>query len=239
MPPDASRTEATLELHDVSKFFGDLAALKGIRLRIAPGDSILLYGPNGSGKTTLLRTLAAVARPSEGRVLFGGQDLHQNPAAKAQIGLLTHATFLYGDLTVRENLKFVGTLFGLRELEKKIDAVLDLFTLRNRARDSVRELSRGLQQRVALARVFLHNPVFLLLDEPFTGLDAGAAENLTALLRRVMGEGTALVFSSHDFDQGAAIVRRLVALEGGSVRYDGPLSLAPLHSLRIGKSSRQ
>jgi heme exporter protein A len=173
MSPDTPRpVRAALELRNVSKYFGDVAALAGVQLRVEAGDAILLYGPNGAGKTTLLRLLATLARPSVGEVLFGGKHVHRDPAAKAAIGFVSHTTFLYGDLTVRENLRFFGTLFALPGLEKKIDAALEFFDLGDRARTPVRELSRGLQQRVALARAFLHDPQFLLLDEPFTGLDA-------------------------------------------------------------------
>jgi heme exporter protein A len=234
MPPDAPRAESVLELRNVSKYFGDRGALREVSLRIERGDSALVYGPNGAGKTTLLRTLATLARPSEGQVFFDGNNVHDHPSlAKARIGFVSHATFLYGELTARENLRFTGRLFGLGELEKKIDAALNLFALEERADEPVRGLSRGLQQRVTLARALLHDPDFLLLDEPFTGLDAAAAENLQALLARLRDQGKALVFSTHNFAQGAALARRLVALEGGRLRYDGPLSLAPLDSLRI------
>ena len=233
MPAEALPSKAALELRDVSKFFGDLTALKQVRLRFEPGEAVLLYGPNGAGKTTLLRTLASLSRPSEGHVLFDGEDLSRNSAAKSKIGFVSHATFLYGELTARENLRFAGTLFGLRELERKIDAALDLLTVRDRADEPVRALSRGLQQRVSLARALLHEPEFLLLDEPFTGLDAKATESLQAVLGRLPEQGKALMFSTHDFAQGAALAERLVALERGRVRYDGPLSQAPLSLLGI------
>lgn len=226
--------KVSLELRDVSKYFGDLAALNGVGLRVESGDSLLIYGPNGAGKTTLLRVLATLARPTDGQVLFGGRDVHRDmAAAKSAIGFASHTTFLYGELSVRENLQFAGTLFRVPHLQRRIDAVLELFHLRDRAGVLVRELSRGYQQRVSLARAFLHDPSFLLLDEPFTGLDAGATEALQDLLRSLPGQGKGLVFSTHDFEQGAALARRLVALEAGRVRYDGPLSLAPLHALRI------
>ncbi len=237
MPPDTPRADRVLELRNVSKYFGDLGALRDVSLRVERGDAVLLYGPNGAGKTTLLRMLASIARPSEGLVLFDGKDLHQNPAvAKSRIGFVSHATFLYGELTARENLRFTGRLFGLSELEKRISFVLELFTLAKRADEPVRGLSRGLQQRATLARAMLHDPDFLLLDEPFTGLDAAATENLQALLRGLPEQGKALVFSTHNFEQGAALAQRLVALEGGRLRYDGPLALAPLGSLRIHKA---
>ena len=234
MPLDTARVRPTLELRGVSKQFSDLRALSDVCLRIEPGDSVLLYGPNGAGKTTLLRVLSTLARPTEGQVLFAGADVQRNlAAAKAAIGFISHTTFLYGELSARENLEFTGRLFGLPNLQQRMDAVLDLFRLRERAKTPVRELSRGYQQRASLARAFLHDPQFLLLDEPFTGLDAASAESLQELLQRLPEQGKALVFSTHNFDQGTAIAQRLVALEGGRVRFDGPLSLAPLPALRI------
>lgn len=234
MPLDATGSNQGFELINVSKFFGDLVALKGVSLQVARRESVLLYGPNGAGKTTLLRTLAALSRPSEGEVRFAGQKLERDPrAAKAALGFVSHATFLYGELTARENLKFVGKLFGLQGLEEKIDRALELFAIQDRGHEPVRQLSRGLQQRVSLARAFLHDPDFVLLDEPFTGLDAAAMDNLQDLLLRLPEQGKAVVFSAHDFQRGASIARRLVALEKGSVRYDGELSAAPLEVLGI------
>lgn len=228
MPPATTPAERRLEAQGLSKFFGDLTALRGVQLRIEPGDAVLLYGPNGAGKTTLLRILAALARPNEGHVSFAGRRLSEDcQAAKAAIGFVSHATLLYAELTGRENLRFYGSLFGLRNLEPQIDRALDLFDVRHRADELVRTLSRGLQQRVSLARALLHDPEFLLLDEPFTGLDAEASRNLQSLLARLPEEGKGLVFSTHDFDQGASVARRLIALEQGRIRYDGPLDLAP------------
>ena len=234
MPSATPPGRPALELRDVTKYFGDLAAVSGVRLKVEPGDSVLLYGPNGAGKTTLLRMLAMLVRPTEGHVFYNDRDVHtQLAAAKSAVGFVSHTTFLYGELTARENLKFMGTLFGLPNLQERIETVLELFHLRDRANEHVRDLSRGYQQRVSLARAFLHDPTFLLLDEPFTGLDAASTGILQELLRRLPEQGKALVFSTHDFSQGAAIARRLVALEGGRVHYDGPLQLAPLEALRI------
>ena len=225
MPPDTPPLASSgLELRKVSKYYGDLPALVGAEIRVGPGESILLYGPNGAGKTTLLRLLATVARPSEGEVLFDGRSVRQSgAAAKAAIGFVSHSTFLYGDLTARENLEFFGTLFALPEAEKKIAAALEFLGLENRQNTQVRKLSRGLQQRVSLARALLHEPKFLLLDEPFTGLDAATVTTLETLMRELPGEGRAVVFSTHDFARGAALARRLVKLEAGRIRYDGPV----------------
>jgi ABC-type multidrug transport system ATPase subunit len=242
MPPDASRAESVLELQHVSKFFGDQAALKDVNVSFRPGEAALLYGPNGAGKTTLLRTLATLVRPSEGTLLFEGADAHREPArARSCLGFVSHQTFLYGELTARENLKLAATLFGLADAERRIAEVLDLLAIRHRAGEPVRHLSRGLQQRVALARAFLHDPRFLLLDEPFTGLDAASAESLSAVLKGLPESGKALVFSTHAFEQGAAIARRLIALENGRVTFDGALADAPLAALKIqlAEGSRQ
>jgi len=240
MSSDTPHAKPALELRDVSKQFGAFQALNGVCLRVEPGDSILLYGPNGAGKTTLLRVLSTLARPSEGKVLYDGADVHANPAAaKAAIGFVSHTTFLYGELTARENLEFAGKLFGLGNLPQRIVSVLDIFHLRQRAETPVRELSRGYQQRVSLARAFLHDPQFLLLDEPFTGLDAASTESLQVLMQGLRGQGKALIFSTHDYAQGKAIARRLVAMEGGKVRYDGPIDSAPLAALRKGVRSQE
>jgi heme exporter protein A len=234
MPADAPPDKIALELRDVSKYFGDLPALRGVRLRVERGDCVLLYGPNGAGKTTLLRTLASLCRPNQGQVLLGGRDVRQDPfAAKARIGFVSHATLLYGELSAQENLRFAGTLFSLDDLERKIRAALDLFAVRDRAAEPVRTLSRGLQQRVTLARAMLHDPDFLLLDEPFTGLDAEAVKTLQAVLARLPSKGKALIFSTHDFAQGAAVAKRLVVIQRGQVRYDGPLSGAPLEAFGV------
>ena len=210
-----------------------LRALDEVSFRIATGGITALVGPNGAGKTTLLRVLSTLARPSEGRVLFDGADVHANPAAaKAAIGFVSHTTFLYGELTARENLEFIGKLFGLADFPQRLTAVLEMFRLRERAETPVRELSRGYQQRVSLARAFLHDPQFLLLDEPFTGLDAASTESLQDLMRGLHEQGKGLIFSTHDFEQGKAIARRLVALEGGKLRYDGPVDSAPKMGVR-------
>jgi heme ABC exporter ATP-binding subunit CcmA len=228
MLPAPNPAEAALEARNVSKFFGDLPALRAVSLRVAPQDSVLLYGPNGAGKTTLLRTMAALSRPSEGDVLFAGRSLHDDTAAaKAAIGFVSHASYLYSELTGRENLRFFGRLYRLRDLERKIDRALDMFAVRHRAGEPVRNLSRGLQQRMTLARAILHDPTFLLLDEPFTGLDAASVRNLEQILTRLPGEGKAVVFSTHHYEQGAAIARRLVTLEGGRIKYDGPVDHDP------------
>jgi heme exporter protein A len=237
MPPVKAPAE-TLEARGVSKFFGDLPALRNVSLSVEPGDAVLLYGANGAGKTTLLRTLAGLARPNEGEVLFGGTNVVKDSrGGRARIGFVSHATFLYGELTGRENARLFGTLFGVSDLERRIDRALDLFSVRERADEPTRHLSRGLQQRMSLARAILHDPAFLLLDEPFTGLDAASARNLEGFLTRLPEEGKAVVFSTHSYDQGASIAHRVVMLEKGRVKYDGPVGTVPAEALAVARSS--
>jgi heme exporter protein A len=219
--------ERILELRRVSKYFGDFAALRNVTLRLSAGECVLIYGPNGAGKTTLLRMLASLAQPSEGEIWLDGTRVRRQSAEyKRRIGFVSHATLLYDDLTVQENLRVAGKLFGLAGLDARIDSLLDLFAVRERRADLVRTLSRGLQQRVTLARALLHEPDFMLLDEPFTGLDAASASGLEQILRRLSEERRTVIFSTHDFAQGASIAGRLVALEKGRLRYDGPVSAA-------------
>jgi len=240
MPAGVPPVSLALELRDVSKYFGDLPALKQVNLRVEPGESVLLYGPNGAGKTTLLRTLACLSRPSQGRVIFRGEDLLDNPAGvKGRIGFVSHDTFLYGELTAYENLAFAGTLFRLPDLSRKIDTALDLLAVRGRAREPVRMLSRGLQQRATLARAMLHDPDFLLLDEPFTGLDTATVNSFQSTLARLTDQAKAVILSTHDFAQGTAITKRLVLLRRGRVSYDGPLSGAPVDSLGLEREERR
>jgi heme ABC exporter ATP-binding subunit CcmA len=224
MAPATTRTEV-LDARGICKYYGDVTALRDVTLRVASGDAVLLYGSNGAGKTTLLRILATLAKPNEGHILLNGIELGRNPAAyKRRIGFVSHATFLYDDLTVLENLQLAGQLFGIDRMEDRIRAALEIFALKDRAGHLVRTLSRGLQQRVSLCRAVLHDPDFVLLDEPFTGLDAASTAELAGLMRRLPDEGKALIFSNHNFEQGVSIASRVVALEKGIVRYDGPVA---------------
>ena len=229
MPADACRADGILEARAVSKYFGDFAALREVTLRVAPGEAVLVYGPNGAGKTTLLRILAGLSRPTQGEILFGGKCfVRDSRQAKSAIGFVSHATFLYSELTARENLRLAGKLFNIANIEFRIEAMLEMFSLQNHSGKPVRELSRGLQQRVTLARAFLHSPQWLILDEPFTGLDAAASGHLEELLQGLRHDGKGVIFSTHQFSQGASIAPRMVALERGRLRYDGPPGAAPI-----------
>ncbi len=211
-----------LEATALVRRFGGVRALGGVSLAVAPGELVLLLGPNGAGKTTLLRTVAGLARPSSGRVTVAGRDVHREPEARGALGFLSHNALLYDDLTPRENLRFAATLHGLDDAERRIDAALAAAALVERADRPVRGFSRGMLQRLALARALLPDPPLLLLDEPFTGLDLPSADALRHRLASERAAGRALVCGTHGPEELWALATRVVVLVSGTVRLDLP-----------------
>ncbi len=213
--------------------FASVTALAGVSLTVHAGDVVLVLGPNGAGKTTLLRCLAGLARPLRGRVMVAGRDVHADPAARAALGFLSHNALVYEDLTPRENLRFAAALHGLDDPEPRLITALAAAHLEERADLPVRGFSRGMLQRLALARATLHHPDLLLLDEPFTGLDAAAAEALRARLLAEREGGTAIVCVTHDPAELWEVATRVVILVGGRVVVEGarPATLAAFRDL--------
>ncbi|HTO72991.1 MAG TPA: ABC transporter ATP-binding protein [Gemmatimonadales bacterium] len=172
--------------------------LNGLSLALAPQDCLLVLGPNGAGKSTLLRLLAGLIRPHAGWVSVAGRQVAaDDPASRAPLGLVAHQTMLYDDLTLRENLNFAAQLYGLADAGAAVSQALDEAGLSRREHDRPRDLSRGMQQRAAIARALLHRPRVLLLDEAFTGLDAASADRLRTRLSEERTRGAALVVVSH------------------------------------------
>ena len=236
-------------LEDVEKRFGRLAALDGIDLNLQ-GGALALLGPNGAGKSTLLRLVATLSRPTRGRILIRGRDARKEPErVRADVGLISHQTFLYEDLTARENLRFYGRLYGLRDLKERVRTALEDVGLSDREDDRVRGFSRGMKQRLAIARATLHLPAILLLDEPFTGLDAAASAMLSNRLQNLRREGCTIILVTHDLQRGLSLTDRFAILNRGrfvAKGTTGGLSLAVLerryenainqHSSAIGTS---
>jgi heme exporter protein A len=175
-----------IELRKLTKSFGSKYALRGVSLRVMPGESLVIFGPNGAGKSTLIRILSSLSRPTSGTVHIGGFDLATHAdGIRRHLGVVSHAPLLYDSLTAEENLRFFAGLYGMSGPEPRITALLGQVGLTTRRGDLVRTFSRGMVQRLAIARALLHDPQVLLLDEPDTGLDPQAAEMLHDLLVQV------------------------------------------------------
>jgi heme exporter protein A len=222
-----------IEVQALRKAFGRHRVLKGLDLNIQAGESVVLFGPNGAGKTTFLRILATLSKPTSGTVRISGVDINDNPEGIRQyLGLVTHAPLLYGDLSAQENLRFYGRLYGIANAEKRIHELLERVGLLHRRKDLVRTFSRGMVQRMAIARALLHNPPILLLDEPDTGLDPQAAEMMTDFLREIGGSQRTVLMTTHHLERGLALADRVLILQGGRIRFDEQADALSYETLR-------
>ena len=207
-----------LEAEDVRKSFGHFTALGGLSLSVRRGEFLALFGRNGAGKTTFLKVAATLVRPTHGKVCVEGIDIRDEPEqARRHIGFLSHNTYLYRDLNPLENLRFFGKLYGLTDSEQRIGKLLERVGLKRRALDPVRSFSRGLHQRLGLARVMLHDPSLILLDEPYTGLDANAVQTLNQMLDEAAASGKTIILTTHDLDQGLRSASRAVIIDRGKI----------------------
>jgi len=217
------------------KAFGVTPVLGNITFELGRGECLVLLGPNGSGKTTLLRILATLIRPSGGSVRVAGIDLLREPAkARAAVGLLAHGSYLYDDLTARENLRFWSTLSGRRGDPLRLGAALSSVELDHAAETRVRDFSIGMKRRLALARLSLGDPQLLLLDEPFDGLDQQGKKWLDEFVLSFKGRGGGVLLATHSFGRGLGIADRVAILAGGRIVLDRPsasLDLGEIHRL--------
>jgi len=212
---------AALSCSRVTKRFGRLTALDAVTVSVHAGECLTLFGRNGAGKSTLLGVASGLIRSYEGDVLRFGTDVRRgSDESRAAIGFVSHETFLYGDLSAMDNLLFFGRLYGLEDPAGRAAAMLERFGLTRKAAAPVRALSRGMQQRLSLARATLHEPQLLLFDEPFTGLDEPACELLTRLLREFVTAGGAAVVTTHDIDRGLSVADRIAVLETGNIVHE-------------------
>ncbi|MEK6222095.1 MAG: heme ABC exporter ATP-binding protein CcmA [Chloroflexota bacterium] len=207
-----------IQVQKLVKRFGLRPILKGLDFQVSSGEFVALLGPNGAGKTTLLRILSSLSRPTMGVVKVAGYYLPQQAAGvRKKLGVLSHQTLLYGDLTAEENLFFFGNLYHVDQLASRVDQVLAQVGLAKRRRDLLRTFSRGMQQRLAIARALIHDPEILLLDEPYTGLDQDAGTMLDELLRTVASAGRTVVMTSHDLTRIVDLATRFDILSRGKI----------------------
>jgi len=212
-----------IEIEKLVKSFGRKAVLKTIDLSVPAGQSVALFGPNGAGKTTLIRIIAGLSKASSGRVVLGGVDVGRaSDALRRYVGVVSHNPLVYDSLTGEENLKFFGRMYDVPELPQRIDEVLERVGLRARRKDVVRTYSRGMIQRLAIARAILHDPPILLLDEPDTGLDQQAADMLRSLLTELGSSDRTVLLTTHSLERGIEWANRALILNVGRIRYDSP-----------------
>ena len=216
-----------LEVRNLTKRYGRAPALEGVDLRVEAGTIHGLVGTNGAGKTTLLRILATVLRADGGEVVLAGMDVLSHPMeARALFGFMPDFFGVYEDLSVVEYLDFFGEAYGLGrdERARRIPELLALTHLEGKASSDVLALSRGMQQRLCLARALIHGPRLLLLDEPASGLDPRGRAELRDIMRRLAAEGVAVLVSSHILSELADTCSEVTIIERGRVVTSGPVN---------------
>ena len=211
---------ARVEVRGAGKVYGRERALHAVDLSLLAGESVALLGPNGAGKSTLVGLLSTLLRPSSGAVLFDGARVDR--AHRGAISLVAHESLCYGDLSARENLAFFAALHKVPDAAARVAALLDRIGIAFAADRPARTFSRGMLQRLAVARAILSRPRLLLLDEPFTGLDQKGQAMLASLLREERARGAILVVVTHDLEPLPGLTERVVILKKGRLAHDGP-----------------
>jgi heme exporter protein A len=206
-----------VEVAGVSRNYGRRRAVDGVDLSLRPGDCLALFGPNGAGKTTLLRVIAGLLRPTKGVVHVEGKSVRDDAAVRRHIGFISHQSMLYASLTARENVEFAARLYGVPDPRAAARRALETMRILDRRDTPVRSLSRGLQQRVSIARAIVHQPSVVLLDEPYTGLDAAGGAALTDMLRMLRGARAALILVTHNLDEGLEIASHAAVMLAGRI----------------------
>lgn len=210
-----------INVKSVSKAFNTRHVLRDINIDMGTGQGVLICGINGAGKTTLLRIIAGLLQPDIGSIELCGYNIRKDPEkAKSQFGMISHKSMVYPELTVIENLSFFATLYGVKDSETYITKLLQDVGLSSYKYDTASILSRGLLQRLAIARALVHQPVLLLADEPFTGLDDKSCDHLITVLTEFTSNGGTIVMTTHDIDLGLQCCNRVTVLDKSNLIFD-------------------
>ncbi len=222
-----------IEVRGLTKSFGGYLALRGVDLEVRRGESVAIFGPNGAGKTTLVKVLATIMNPSSGKILVEGLDLKDNAEkVRRRVGVVTHQTFLYNNLTGEENLEFYSRMYDVAGRRERIHEVADMVGMTPRLHDRVGTLSRGMQQRLSIARSLLHRPSIMLLDEPETGLDQQASAMFWEAIRAEGEEKRSIVLVTHSLERGLELCDRWLVLAQGKVTGEGTGQVSGLADLK-------
>ncbi len=209
-----------IHVNNIVKSFGSKRALDNVSFTVERGEYVALLGANGAGKTTLTRILATLSRPTSGDIKIAGYSKKMANAIRQIIGVMSHYSFLYDDLTAEENLLFYGRMYGVSDRSNRTNDLLKQVGLYPRRYDKVGTFSRGMQQRLSLARAILHEPPILLLDEPFAGLDINAADMVKSLLDKLIAQDKTVFLTVHDIDYAIENSKRLLILKNGKLVVD-------------------
>jgi heme exporter protein A len=217
-------TTLAVRLHGLGKRYDERWVLRDITLDVPAGSYLALLGANGAGKSTLLHTLAMLSPATRGGLsLFGESATRPSPALRARIGMIGHQPMLYRDLSAIENLVFFGKLYGVTRPIQRAGELLECVGLADRAQSVVKTFSRGMVQRLSIARALMHAPDLLLADEPFSGLDVPSVQAVSALLAELNADGKTVILTNHDVRQSLELAQRVVVLRRGGVISDRPV----------------
>lgn len=209
-PTASVDSSVAIEVKGLRKSFGNLQAVRGIDFELQRGEFLTVFGPNGAGKTTLIRILSSLTQPTGGIARVAGFDVTDgDPRMRREIGVISHNSFLYGDLNPLENIRFYAKMYGVEHPEERAVQVIDEVGLKPRLYDRVSTFSRGMLQRLSIARAIVHNPSILFLDEPYTGLDQHAAIALRKQLEALHTEKRTVLMTTHDFARGLEMCDRV------------------------------
>ncbi|MBA3645481.1 MAG: ABC transporter ATP-binding protein [Gemmatimonadaceae bacterium] len=214
---EPANSSPVVEAADLYRSFGRKQALAGVSFTVRAGECLALFGPNGAGKTTVLRTLAGLLRPTRGEARISGHVLPGEPSVRAHIGIVSHHSLLYDSLSARENVGFAARLYRVPDPDAAAVRALEKMGMGVRMNTPVRSLSRGMQQRVSIARAIVHSPSVILADEPYSGLDDEGSRSLTALLGELRAAGAAMIVVTHNVAEGLALATHASVLSAGKI----------------------
>jgi ABC-type multidrug transport system ATPase subunit len=219
-------------LENITKVIDHRYVLNQLNLQFGRGEWLGIIGKNGAGKTTLLRILAQLSRSTRGRILYEGKPVEESGDFRRQIGVVLEHSFLYDHLTVLENLELYGRLYAIEPLRARVAEVISLLGLEPMRKRMFRSLSKGMKQKAAIARALLHRPKFLLLDEPFDGLDEESAVRVKQLLSALHERQTAILMVSHDLEEVWQLCERVAVLHEGRITQEYVTAKEPLDLYR-------
>lgn len=214
---ESENSTPVVEAQELFRSFGRKEALSGVTFTVRSGDCLALFGPNGAGKTTLLRTLSGLLRPTKGEARIEGRALPGGAEVRSRVGIVSHHSLLYDALTGLENVVFAARLYAVPDPSAAARVALDQMGMSSRMNAPVRSLSRGMQQRVSIARAMVHSPSVILADEPYSGLDDDGSRSLTALLGELRAAGAAMIVVTHNIAEGLSLATHAAVMSAGKM----------------------